>query len=279
MQPFHDFSARSLIEVIEANTREFLLALGRLGGGEDLDRADRQWIIGGSPLAYHNCVVRACLTEETMDEAIVSSIQRFQAYNVPGSWHVGPWMRPENLGERLVAHGFTHEGNEPGMAVDLLRLNAHISTPQGLVIERVRNEQDLEVWTRTLAMGFGEGEIEANWVGAMYHKSGFAEDGLWHHYLGRWNGEPVATTSLFLGAGVAGIYFVFTIPTARRQGIGAAITFAALQDASRRGYRVGILGSSSMGYPVYRRLGFQEYCQIEMYEWTPRENGPLFASQ
>ncbi|GHO87493.1 GNAT family N-acetyltransferase [Dictyobacter formicarum] len=92
----------------------------------------------------------------------------------------------------------------------------------------------------------------------MYRKIGFDEDGLWHHYLGWWNGDPVATTSLFLGAGVAGIYFVFTLPAARCQGIGAAITLAALQDASRRGYRVGVLGSSSMGYSVYQRLGFQE---------------------
>jgi GNAT superfamily N-acetyltransferase len=106
----------------------------------------------------------------------------------------------------------------------------------------------------------------------MYRKIGFGDQIPWRHYLGRWQGKPVATTSLFMSAGVVGIYFVFTLPEGRQQGIGTAITVAALHDAHRLGYRIGVLAASSMGYPVYRRLGFQEYCRFELYEWTPGEN-------
>jgi GNAT superfamily N-acetyltransferase len=265
-----DLSESSVIYAIEANTREFLLALGRLGGGEERDEPTIQWSIGGAPIAYHNCVVRAHLTAETVDEAIVTSAQRFQVHNIAGSWHVGPSMRPLDIGTRLLAHGFADGGDEPGMAADLLHLHEHVSTPGSFSIEQVRSNQELQVWTQTLAAGFGEGEVEANWVGAMYQKIGFDEQGLWRHYLGRWDGQPVATTSLFLGAGVAGIYFVFTLPQARGRGFGAAITLAALQDARKRGYRVWVLAASSMGYPVYRRLGFQEYCRFHLYEWVPR---------
>ncbi|GCE15617.1 GNAT family N-acetyltransferase [Tengunoibacter tsumagoiensis] len=266
-QRLQDLSEPSIMNAIEANVREFLLTLGRLGGGEERDEPAIQWIIGGAPISYHNCVVRATLTAETVDEAILASVQCFQAHKVPGSWHVGPSMRPAHLGERLVAHGFTPGGSELGMAVDLQTIPEQVSIPTGFVIERVHDEQELWVWKQTLGMGFGEGEIEANWVGEMYQKAGLSDQEAWHHYLGRWNSEPVATASLFLGAGVAGIYFVWTLPPARRQGIGAAITLAALQDARRLGYRLGILGSSSMGYAVYQRLGFREYCRIEMYEW------------
>src|SRR5262249_51186003 len=104
----------------------------------------------------------------------------------------------------------------------------------------------------------------------VYGRIGFDEQGAWHHFLGRWDGEPVATATLFLGAGVAGIFFVFTLPQARRQGIGASITLAGLQYARRRGYRIGILGASSMGYAVYQRLGFREYCRFGIYEWMVR---------
>jgi len=176
-------------------------------------------------------------------------------------------MRPTDLSPRLTAHGFTHGGNEPGMAVDLRVLREDVPVADALIIERVTDEQELNVWTNTLAVGFGEGEREAAWVGEMYRKIGLADDRPWRHYLGRLHGEPVATASLFLGAGVAGIYFVFTVPHARRQGIGAAITCTALDDARALGYRIGVLGSSAMGYPVYRRLGFQEYCKIGIYEW------------
>ena len=84
----------------------------------------------------------------------------------------------------------------------------------------------------------------------------------------------MATATLFLGAGVAGIYFVFTAERARRRGIGAAITLAALREAWDLGYGIGVLGSSQAGYPVYRRLGFEEFCRIGIYEWRPAARTP-----
>jgi len=44
---------------------------------------------------------------------------------------------------------------------------------------------------------------------------------------------------------------------------------AALLEARDLGYRIGVLGSSEIGYQVYKRLGFQEYCRIGLYEWRP----------
>src|SRR5215213_3142809 len=101
----------------------------------------------------------------------------------------------------------------------------------------------------------------------MYSRLGF--EGPWRHYLGLLAGEPVATATLFFGAGVAGIYFVCTVERARRRGIGAAVTLAALREVRDLGYSVGVLGSSEMGYPVYRGLGFEEHCRIGLYEWRP----------
>ena len=120
---------------------------------------------------------------------------------------------------------------------------------------------------RTLATGFGEGEREANWVRDVYRVIGLGDESPFRHYMAWRAHESVATASLFMDGHTAGIYFVMTTPGSRRLGIGGAITLAALKDARDLGYRVGVLGSSEAGIGMYRRLGFAEYCKIDIYEW------------
>jgi GNAT superfamily N-acetyltransferase len=253
--------------LIEENGAEFLMTLGRAAGAEERDDGRVRWAIGNSPIDYHNCVVHAALTQNEADREIEASLQRMREHEVPGSWHVGPSMRPPDLGRRLIAHGFEYGGDDIGMAVDLSALPHEVPVPDDFVIERVRDEAGLAAWVEALGSGFGEGPVEAEWVGEMYRRLGF--EGPWRHYLGRVDEEPVATATSYFGAGVAGIYFVCTVERARRRGIGARITLAALSEARDLGYSVGVLGSSEMGYPVYRGLGFEEYCRIGLYEWRP----------
>ena len=147
---------------IEENGAEFLLALGRAAGAEE--RHDGvQWVIGNCPIDYHNAVVRADLSPEEADGAILASREKMRELDVPGSWHVGPSTRPADLGERLVAHGFEYAGDDIGMAVDLPDLLETV--PDGFVVERVRDEAGLSAWVKTLGSGFGEGTVEAEWVG------------------------------------------------------------------------------------------------------------------
>jgi hypothetical protein len=259
-----NLSAAALAAAIEENGAEFLMAMGDAGGGEERDDAVR-WTIGGSPIDYHNAVVAARLDPPTADAAIAASIARMRARKVPGSWHLGPGMTPSDLGQRLVDHGFHYAGDDIGMAADLSELQPS-TMPAGFAISRVRTPEELSVWVATLGKGFGEGPAEAEWVGEIYARLGL-ENPAWRHYLGRLDGVPVATATLFLGAGVAGIYFVFTLPEARGGGIGGAMTLAPLVEARALGHRIGVLGASTMGEPVYRRLGFREYCRIGLFEW------------
>ena len=77
-------------------------------------------------------------------------------------------MRPLDLGERLVAHGFEYGGDDIGMAADLSVLPEEVQAPDGFAVERVRDDDGLAAWVQTLGSGFGEGPVEAAWVGETY---------------------------------------------------------------------------------------------------------------
>lgn len=263
-----ELSPAEVANAIEGNDAEFLMALGRAGGAEVRDDARLRWVIGGAPVDYHNCVVHAELEADEVDRAIDEAVERFRAYGLPGTWHVGPSSRPADLGDRLQARGFAGGGSDVGMAADLGALPEDVPPAAGVEIGRVRDRRGLDAWARARALD-PEGEVESCWVARMYERLGLGDDAPWRHYVAWFDERPVATATLLLAAGVAGVYFVLTVPDARRRGIGRAITLRALRDARDLGYRTGVLGASPMGLPLYRQLGFQEYCCIAVYEWSP----------
>jgi GNAT superfamily N-acetyltransferase len=244
-----------VVRAIEENAAELLMAMGAAGGGSQRVDDLAEWTIGGSPIDYHNAVVRASSVD-----VVAESLAELKKHGVPGNWHVGPSMPID--GASLTAAGFVAAGSEPGMAVRISELIAPRAVP-GLSLTRVQDDESLAVWEATLGQGFGEGEREARWVASVYRKLGY--DDPWQHYLGWLDGTPVATATVYLGAGVAGLYFVMTVPEARRRGIGAAITYDVLRAA---GTEYAVLESSPAGRPVYEALGFREYCTIDLYEWT-----------
>jgi hypothetical protein len=142
------------------------------------------WTIGGSPIDYHNAVVRANLDPAEADHTIAESLQRMQARGVPGTWHVGPSMQPADIGTRLQAHGFCSGGDEIGMAVALNDIPRRVAAPASFRVVPVRTQRDLERWVAVLGSGFGEGEREAEWVGAMYVCIGLGDEVPWRHYWG-----------------------------------------------------------------------------------------------
>jgi GNAT superfamily N-acetyltransferase len=183
------------------------------------------------------------------------------------TWWLAPDLPLAGWSDQLQAHGFRYDGNTPGMAVDLARLVAPAAGPAGLVIQPVASLATLQIWVNTFLVGYG---IPLAVAGAFYELlAGMGLELPLRYYLAWHNDEPVATATLFLAAGVAGIYNVATVAAARGQGIGAAVTAQPLEDARALGYRAGILQSSDQGLRVYERLGFRTLCQMEHFYWSP----------
>lgn len=264
-----DVTPALMVAAVEANNAAFYRSTGRAAGAEERADADVHWILGTSPVPAHNSVVRANLPSDAADAIIAEVRDRLQARGVAGAWHLTPSMRPTDLGVRLAAHGFAYRGDQIGMAADLRQLPAARPLPPGCDLVRVRDDAMLSAWRSVMGQGLGGTARVLDWVEDTFRRIGYDDDTGWRHLLGYVHGQPVASASMLCDDGVAGIYFVATIPAARRQGIGYGITHAALQDALARGCSVGVLTSSELGRPVYERLGFRDACRIGYYEWTP----------
>lgn len=250
---------------IEENLVEALAAWGRLPRAEAHREIDRLEYITHAPYPLFNGVARARLPAEDLDGRIDAVLAPFRQHRLPMMWWVGPHSEPVHLGESLEAHGLIHAGADVGMAMELPGLPEGLALPEGLTIEAVGDRDGLRLWTETMAAGYGlrratRAVVRRLWLAA-------EQDEAHVHYLGRLDGRPVATAQLFVGAGVAGVYWVSTLPEARRRGIGTAMTLAALQDARRMQLDVAVLHATPVGVSIYQRIGFRECCRIDHYVW------------
>jgi ribosomal protein S18 acetylase RimI-like enzyme len=258
-----------MVHTLEENNAEFLLEMGRAGGGEEHLGDDIQWTAGGSPLDYHNAVVRATLTEERCNQEIAAFQAALTHHNTSGTWHLGPSMLPATLREHLLAQGFEHEGDEVGMGLDLRLSPIDSAIPHQFSMLPVRTLHHLHDYAEVLTQGFGEGEREARWVQAVFAHIGLDESNAWQHVVGYIERTPVATATLYFTGETVGLYFVATSPVWRRRGLGAAITAGALEIARQRQAQWAVLCASAMGYSVYRRAGFSDLANIGIYRWQP----------
>lgn len=262
-----DLSAAALTNAIEANHFERFRLFRYWSQAEVHDDPELLWIITSIPFPLFNNILHARLSPENADVVIEEVKGYYASRNVPVQWWIGPTTQPANLGDHLKIVGFVKEDKTPGMAVDLHAMNEESHAPVDLVIEQVTNLDNLRRWYQVLKAVYGLPDyVDDAWIDS-FACIGFGANRPLYCYLGWLGGKPVATSYLILGAGVAGMYGVGTIPEVRKQGIGTELTLAALREARELGYRIGILRTSEIGYGVYSKIGFRKYCNMDIYLW------------
>jgi ribosomal protein S18 acetylase RimI-like enzyme len=260
----HNLSAAELSAAVEANVNAQLpLMYARLPGVEVHDGPDLLCMMGGLPDPMYNAVYRVAFPTGQAGARIDGLLERYRARRcLPMTWVITPATPPRDLATHLQARGFAHAFRGVGMAANLHSL-AGPPTPPGLVVERVRTEAQLQRWLQPVTVAFDLHPTTAAAFSDLFAAFGPAVP--WQLFLGLVDGQPVAASRLFCAAGVAGIYHVATLPEVRRQGLGAAMTLAAVRAAQQLGYCTGILTASPAGYSLYRRLGFEECVHADIY--------------
>ncbi len=179
------------------------------------------------------------------------------AYDQIGaSWTV--WVRPGDVRaiEFLQSRGHVDDAQPMGMAHDL----AGVKRPPADALPDWTADGDLGVVGPLNDRSYG---IQ---TGSFTNALRSFPEGATHVYVARDGGEPVACLLMSDHEGNTDVEMVAVVPEARGRGLSGHLLRHALVDAAERGCVSATLVSTTLGYPVYKRLGFRPLDRIPMWE-------------
>lgn len=249
-----DLKPATLTAAIEENLFSLFRAMGRMPGGQLEETADMIRYSTGLRSPMFNGIARSRV--EPVSPRLLDQ---------PFFWWTGPQSAPEDIDDRLEAAGLRPAGvNWPGMAMALADLDEEQARPEGVSVRRAHSESELEAWGHVFWAAHDLPPWAADsWLEAARR---FRFRALpWEHWVATLDGELAGVGLSHLGGGVIGLYGIGTLPSARRRGVGSALTLVPMLAAQDEGCRAAILHATPDGAQLYPRLGFREYCRISRF--------------
>ncbi|RME64453.1 MAG: GNAT family N-acetyltransferase [Caldilineae bacterium] len=226
--------------------------------------AETAWIIANGPPGNH--LLRTTIQGSQPDARLQAILQEIARWTGGMRWLVFPFDAPQDMAARLRALGLHEDEGDVWMFRDLEHLPA-LTLPPGFRVEVVADLPTLRRWWTVSAQGFGMRQKMAQvWYDA-YRRHGFGPGAYALHVIGWAGREPVASASLILAAGIAGVYDVSTAPWARRRGYARAVTLHLLHLARERGYHVAGLQTHD-AIELYENLGFTVGWREKEFVWA-----------
>lgn len=234
------------------------------------------WLTSESDCPIFNGALAARFPPGATPSRATFVIDQLVDHGRPFYWWLTPTTRSSELVRTLSGRGLVQLEQTPGMYT---RLHTN---PRLLELVEARESAEVSVDVATGATdvdrvvdvmleGFG---MPAGWKTALGAAIGAGPVGAppgTVNVLARRQGRNVGAGSLVTIDGVAGLYNIAVLPEARNLGIGRAVTLTLMDLGLRRDCAVSILFASQAGYRTYRRLGYEDVCQLQQYAWTPPE--------
>ena len=257
------YSRNDAVAYIEANLEDFSLSFRSLPGARSYIGQDVKWVYCGADGL--NRVLGVHLAESEADERVEAVLSIYRSLNAGCQWFLGPSTRPANLGERLLRRGLIRRGDWAGMAADLTLPAASVPAAPGVEVVEVADTASLRLWARVACRGFGMPEAAWQAFEDVVVMRGIGPGLPWRHFLAYHEGTPASTASLYGENGLCGLYYISTVPEARRRGCARAATLAAMHAAREMGYQVATLQATPAGAQVYSQIGFERFCTLVFY--------------
>ncbi len=210
-------------------------------------------VSSGLPDDTFNYVLDADFSESQASNKIAEVTHYFKKKNIPFSWWISPYDKPENLSDYLEKQNFLNTENNIAMYLDLDTWKPPLTDLPELEIIRAKDEKTLRDFALVLATDPSISKKYFSWIASILR-----EDDPLEYYVGYVNGKPVVRGLICYYAGVAGLYWLSTTPDARRKGYATAMQQYRLKRAKELGYHIAVLQASKEGYSLYQKLGYKE---------------------
>ena len=228
-------------------------------GGEIQDTGHAIWTVSTTPLRVVNGVIRYDARDfhgPESERELDSCLAVLSTYDVP--WRFSAWdhLGADVLVPHLVARGMVGTGSAPAMWLDLPGCVLTTAGEDSIEIRSVTDASDHHEWTQIFTNVFGIPSEYADLFEQMVAEPGSRS------VIAHANGHPVGCLSMSIEEGVAVVYNVGVLPTARRRGVGRRLLQAAHKGAAARGADACVVVATRAGSGICTRLGYHAVTRV-----------------
>ena len=214
------------------------------------------------PTPPANCVLPLATVvdaDELLNEAREFFRSRDRGFGVYAPSHTG-----QALAEACAAKNWPRLSDAPGMVLTE-RVQPMAAAP-GVELRDIRGATEAEHFVAVCSQAYESIGLPADVSRKLWSNT---ERWTQRPYLqGRVVYEherPVAAALLLFSHGIAGVYWVGTLPDARGRGHASLLMRSISNHAFDCGARCVVLQATPFGEPVYRKLGYQEFTRYAWY--------------
>lgn len=210
------------------------------------------------PVSPERSIINSVSYEQGEGAALIDAHDEIAAaYAEAGvnAWLV--WVNPgdRETAEALAARGHKLDGKPVAMGAPLAALDLGAPPPRSSL--RFAPAVVGEINERAY-------KLAPNEFSGVFSELG--EDAPIRFYLAEADGAAVACVGMIDLAGDAGVYWVATDPAFRGRGLCKSLMREALHDSRAAGCTTTTLQASPKGLPIYRKLGYRELGEFELWE-------------
>lgn len=258
------WSQEKLIKAMEANLNVHMTHFAQYLNQVELIRIPGFTIVNsGLPDDTFNYVLEADFSGAEANKKITDVTDYFQKKNIPFSWWLSPYDKPDDLSNYLENNGYINTENNVAMYFDLDKWDGQVSMPSDLQIVQAKDERTLKDFALVLTNDEASFKRYFEWIAKILN-----DDDPIEYYVGYVEGIPVVRGLSCYFAQVAGLHWLSTVPHSRKKGYGKAMQEYRLKRAKERGYHIAVLQAAHEGYPLYKKLGYKECGTFREFKLT-----------